>query len=216
MRTMQVQVYQFSELSESAKETAREWWREAEAHDFTVEWEHYETAAKLLGIDLTEQRTNKRTGKAYTANTIQYSGFSSQGDGASFFGSFTFAPGCCGTIRAVFPKDTVLHGIADKLTALNNRIRLLHGGKLAGTITIGSHSGSYCHEYTMDATATNAVDGEELDLKISDEFRDLMRDFARWIYKGLEEDYEYRMSDEAVDESIQANQYVFDEDGDRV
>ena len=39
---------------------------------------------------------------------------------------------------------------------------------------------------------------------------DLMRDFARWIYKGLEEEYDYRLSDENIDERIGHGEYQFD------
>lgn len=209
MRTVEVQVFKFSELSDSAKEKARDWYREG--YDFDPEYEPFETAARLLGIDLTEQRTNRK-GKTYTANTIQYSGFSSQGDGASFTGSYKFVPRCCDTIRENFGTDTRLWAIADGLTALHNRLRLLQGGWLAGTIT---QEGRYVHKYTMDATATNDLDGEELSIELSKEFLELMRDFAEWIYRGLEQEYDWRQSDECVDESMESNEYEFTEDGER-
>jgi len=213
MRTMQVQVYQFSELSDSAKEKAREWYREGESQDFGSFGELYEpaeTAAALLGITFAQNTVKLHGGKTRQEPNIMWSGFSSQGDGACFTGSYEFVPGCWETIRNEFPKDTVLHGIADKLAAMNGALRLLQGGKLAGTIT---QSGNYCHKYTMDATATNSVDGEELEAETSEQFLGVMRDFADWIYKGLEAEYDWRMSDEAVDENIEANEYEFDEDG---
>ena len=40
-----------------------------------------------------------------------------------------------------------------------------------------------------------------------------MRDFAQWIYDGLEAEYEYRQSDEVIDEAMIANEYEFTEDG---
>ena len=42
-----------------------------------------------------------------------------------------------------------------------------------------------------------------------------MRDFAQWIYDSLEKEYEYQMSDEFVTENIEANEYEFDEEGNR-
>ena len=42
-----------------------------------------------------------------------------------------------------------------------------------------------------------------------------MRDFADWIYRNLELDYEYQTSDEYVDEMLDINDYVFTEDGER-
>jgi hypothetical protein len=52
-----------------------------------------------------------------------------------------------------------------------------------------------------------------MDETTCNEFRDLMRDFADWIYKGLEAEYDYRMSDEAVDEAMEVNEYEFTEEG---
>ena len=42
-----------------------------------------------------------------------------------------------------------------------------------------------------------------------------LRDLARWLYRQLEREYEYLSSDEAVDETITANQYTFTETGRR-
>lgn len=47
------------------------------------------------------------------------------------------------------------------------------------------------------------------------ELRQLMRDFADWMYRQLEAEYEYRMSDEQVDDTITANEYEFTESGER-
>jgi hypothetical protein len=40
-----------------------------------------------------------------------------------------------------------------------------------------------------------------------------MRDFADWIYKSLEREYDYQMADEQIDESIRCNEMTFNEDG---
>jgi len=42
-----------------------------------------------------------------------------------------------------------------------------------------------------------------------------LRDLARWLYRRLEQEYEYRTSDEVVDETIIANDYTFTESGRR-
>ncbi len=208
MRTVEVQVYKFSELSDSAKVTARDKYRE---HDeFEPEYEPYETAAAILGIDLTEERSGKRSGTWYPATTIQYSGFWSQGDGASFTGTYKFLPGCCEKIRQEFGKDETLWTIADSLSALHCRLRLDSGGWLEGKIT--QNDNHYVHSGTMGAVCFDK-DSEEMDERTCDEFRDLMREFADWIYKGLEAEYDYRMSDEAADEAMESNDYEFDEEG---
>ena len=40
-----------------------------------------------------------------------------------------------------------------------------------------------------------------------------LRDLARWLYRQLEREYEHLTSDEAIDESIAANDYTFTEAG---
>ena len=46
-----------------------------------------------------------------------------------------------------------------------------------------------------------------------DDIKEIARDFMRWIYKRLESEYEYSVSDEAVEENIITNEYEFTEDG---
>jgi hypothetical protein len=209
------QLYQYSDLSDEAKRRAREEMSEAEGRDWEPEYESYVTAAALLGIDLTERKT-RRGGKnemvVYDSNTISFSGFWSQGDGASFSGSYKYVPACFQKVREDFPQDTELHSIADRLTALNARLRLLHGCWLEGTIT--RNDTRYSHKFTMDAVVTDS-EGEEFswDDPITKDFLELMRDFADWIYKGLEADYDWRTSDEVIEESLSNGDYEFDEEG---
>ena len=42
-----------------------------------------------------------------------------------------------------------------------------------------------------------------------------IRDLARWLYRQLEQEYDYQMSNEVVDEGIVANGYMFTEAGSR-
>jgi len=42
-----------------------------------------------------------------------------------------------------------------------------------------------------------------------------LRDLARWLYRQLEREYDHLSSDEAVDETIAANEYTFTEVGRR-
>lgn len=54
-----------------------------------------------------------------------------------------------------------------------------------------------------------------LDYELVDNLIEALTDFNSWIFKSLEKEYEYLMSDESVDESIKANEYEFTEDGER-
>lgn len=191
MRTVEVKVFQFEELSESAKETARNWYRDG--NDFDPEFESFETAAKLLGITFGTRTVSVANGKTYQETDIRYSGFSSQGDGASFVGSYEFAKGCSKAIRSEFPEDKVLHHIADALTVLQSRKVLAFQSREPITATI-TQSGHYSHKYTMDIELDEGtVYLSEDDTK---ELLELMRDFAQWIYDSLQEEYDYQQSDE--------------------
>ena len=44
---------------------------------------------------------------------------------------------------------------------------------------------------------------------------DALRDLARWLYRQLEREFDHLSSDEAVDETIVANDYTFTESGRR-
>lgn len=210
MRTIEVNLYQFEELSPAAKERAREWWREREGQTFgqDVNYEPYETAAKILGLTFATDKVQTLGGHTREHSKIYWSGFFSQGDGASFVGRWEYKAGCSKAIRKEFGKDEKLWAIADSLTEFGKK----HGYKTEGKVIQGNRSGSYVHEYTMDAEVYDK-DGNVMSTETEKEFIEIMRNFARWIYRSLEEEYEYRMSDESVDESITANEYEFTEDG---
>ena len=198
------EVFTFDELSESAKETARDWMRELESGDFDTEfvYEDANSAAKVLGIEI-------------DIDGIMWSGFSSQGDGACFTGRYYCAPNSSAKIRENYPTETDLHAIAGTLTALQVGHRLLTGHTLNAKV---SQEGRGVHEMTMSVEVYDEETGEELwgedgDDEIVKTILEAMRDFARWIYKNLEAEYDYPTSDEAIDETIRANDYEFDEHG---
>lgn len=52
-----------------------------------------------------------------------------------------------------------------------------------------------------------------LDGDVEAELKELCDDLASYFYNSLQEQNEYLNSDECVDESIECNEYTFDEDG---
>ena len=48
-----------------------------------------------------------------------------------------------------------------------------------------------------------------------DGITDALRDLAHWLYTQLEREYDHLTSDEAVDESIETNEYTFTAEGRR-
>jgi hypothetical protein len=208
MRTIEQTVYTFSELSESAKDKAREWWR----RDQDCELEHVigdaATVADLFGLDIRKRTVRLMNGRTREEPAVFCSGFFSQGDGASFEGSYSYSKGALDAVKSYAPQDATLHAIVQRL----QKVQARNFYRLEASVT---QSGRYVHEMTMrfnvsrtDYQAVSVADGEELS--------DCLRDFARWIYRALETEYEYQSSDEVTDELLEANGYEFDEDGNHV
>lgn len=212
MRVIEKTVYQFDELSDDAKEKAREWFRQFVFSD-SCDWEYiYEDAqecGRIIGIEIGRRTYQTVGGRSGTEPAIFFSGFSSQGDGASFHGSYRYSKGASKAIRQRAPQDSELHRIADQLQAI--QARYFYG--LSARMGSGRGSNFYNHSGTMSVDVDSGDDYRTVDDADESDIRELMRDFADWIYNQLEKEYEYQSSDEAVDEVIRANGYEFDEDG---
>lgn len=195
--TTETVVYSFDELSEQAKEKARDWYR---ATGFYYEWwgcvyEQYTTACKLFGLDISR---------------IMFSGFWSQGDGASFTGTYYYKKGGLQALRKEFPQWIEIHDICKRLTQIQKP-------NFYGVNVDISQNGRYCHEMTMAFSVSVYIEGsgERYDIPqgLEEGVAAIFRDLARDIYKSLEAEYDFLMSDEQVDESILCNEYQFTEDG---
>jgi hypothetical protein len=215
MKALTVRTYALTEMSEHAKEAARDWYRR---YAFDDQWwdsvyDDSAAIADILGIDLRTRILTFRNGtKRYDGISIGFSGFSSQGDGAHFEGTYRYAKGATKAIREYAPLDTELHRIADALQAVQRK----HFYGIKASVV---HSGHYQHEYCTNIEVEmsddrhgnyrSLLDGAENEIQI------LMRDFMRWIYRALEREYDYQNQDEAIDEQILMNDYHFTDEGSR-
>jgi hypothetical protein len=207
-RVIETTAYKFSELSENAKEKARDWWRQhvfSDNNDWDCIYEDAATIADLMGIDLRQRRVELMNGSIRYDPCIYFSGFSSQGDGACFEGTYRYRKGSVKAIKKHAPKDKELHRIVEELFDMQKR------AKWTITATM-EHRGHYNHSGCMVV----GVDMDVRGLIPVGGVTQCMRDFADWIYDQLRKEYEYQMSDEQVDETLIANEYEFDEDGDRI
>lgn len=208
--TSEKTVYEFSELSESAQDRAIQKQAEFEARCFDPDYiyDDADRVAKILGIDIRCKPIKLMGGGTRMAPAIYWSGFWNQGDGARYEGSYAYAKGSRREIREYAPLDAELHRIADTLYGVQRR----HFYCLTASIGWrGYYSHSGCMDISIDAEAPYMGDISESDC---DTLRECLRDFADWIYRQLEAEYEYRTSREACIESIEANGYEFDEEGD--
>lgn len=209
-------LYYYEDLDEKGKEKAREWCRNTWADDIFWSERAIEDAADMadiLGIDLRTRRVMLANGEHSHKPTIYWSGFGNQGDGACFEGTYKYAKGSTEKIRKEAPKDEELHKIADRLVAVQRPF----WWQLIATV---KHQGHYYHEHCT------RIDVELMDINFNvpkndafeearEEVRDCLRAFMRWIYKSLEKAYEFENSDEVIAENIIANEYTFDEEGNR-
>lgn len=190
MKTISVHVYQFDELSDKAKEIAREWYKKDYPDQgwWDTIYDDAKEAAKFLGVEITD---------------IRFSGFWSQGDGACFIGRFRSEDlKTLDELKENYPLEGKLHTLLEQLHAVEHPAE--------SWISIGVY-GHYSHSGTM--TFDDYGDGYEDEA--FDEVKKCLRSFADWIYMQLEKEHEYLTSDSYVDELITAVEYWFLVDGSR-
>lgn len=199
-------VFQYSELSNSAKERAREWFTTGNDFDPDHVFEDAKAVADIIGIEFQQIAGRNMAGEPTSAPAIHYSGFCSQGDGASFTGWYYYRKGSKAAIREYAPTDKELHRITDSLMVLQRKA--FYG--FTATIT---QRGRYYHSGTMSVDVQHKDRDDLVTVAACEELETLMRDFADWIYKQLDQAHDHDNSDEVVAETIEANGYEFNEDG---
>lgn len=115
----------------------------------------------------------------FDVQDIQFSGFWSQGDGASFTGNYAYKKGCVAAIIVYAPKDETLHAIARDIVTMQKPAFY----RIEGPIYRQSHR--YSHEKTIRAE--------------SDELTGIARQLCQWLYDQLKKDHEYRTAWHAGD-----------------
>lgn len=200
-----IETFTYDELSPKAQENARDWWRNASASDnshFEGTKDYFLEILQALGFSDIQK--------------VHFSGFSSQGDGASF--EARFKPISEKEIKAfceAYGGAIELQNIAGCINALRQRIEAAQTpNKTSFTFTQRGH---YVHSNTMSCDMNDEPDGmgeaefiacEKLALGIG-------RALADWYYSKLEEANDYYYSDENVAENIIINEYEFTASGRR-
>lgn len=196
MTTKLVRAYSYDSLSPAARRVARDEFRH-------INVEHLEWWDGVY-----ERWIEKIENLGFTDVKPRFSGFASQGDGASFTAGvdvqkFLEANKLCNRFRTVY--------------------NLLKEGFSFDTygFRLGHLSNHYCHEYTVDfdpleveyefydfttkdlqERQQRAIEqAEELTQVIEEKGRQLMRD----LYRSLDLEHDYLTSDESVVESIRTN-----------
>jgi len=196
MKTLTYNAFTFDELSDKAKEKAREWYRDGVAFDLNEFTQDYaKTQFGFCGFDITN---------------IYYSGFWSQGDGACFEGTWRARDVKAAELKANCPLDEELHRIADECARI--------AGLFPHAYLKVEHRGFYYHRYCTDFTLSIVDENEdEIDTQDANNAAaaliQVSRDAMLWIYHQLEKEYDYRSANEQVDDGIRCNGYLFTETG---
>ena len=193
------EVFKLEELDENTRQKAYEncvfsdWYLDYGWWDFICD--DVKRTAKIIGIEI---------------DKIYFSGFSSQGDGACFEGSYKYASGWRKAFTDEYGPDNAslkeVIWIAEQLQAVQRKAFY----KLSASVKqSGFYMHSGCTDITVynDGSAWNATDDQE------EEISQLLREYMDYIYKCLEREYDYLTSFEAFKETCEANDYKFDEDG---
>jgi hypothetical protein len=210
-RIIETVVYCLEELSDSARENARNWYREGGLDDewFDSVFEDFAQICETLGVRLKTQAVSLMGGGTRQKPRIWFSGFWSQGDGACFEASYSYRKDAPRAIRSHAPQDAELHAVADAIQAIQRRnFYQLHADI--------SHRGHYHHEFSMEIfVERDSPTYQSMTDDAEETLVDALRYLARWLYRQLRAEYEYLTSDEVVDEVITANADTFTESGRR-
>ncbi len=203
-RFIQVPVWSFEEADESLREKIL-----AKYRDFNTDYDWYEFVY--------EDWKEKLESLGYVKPDINFSGFWSQGDGASFTCEYLNSPEI--KERFLTPeekeilKDCEIYGKVERISH-----HYSHENTVQANISDVDYSQIIYNLQDLDDDQYNTIVKKidkilvDLEKMITDEVRDL----SRQIYRELEKEFEYQTSGESVSESLISNGYLFDENGDIV
>ena len=199
MKTVELKLYKFDELSKEVQEKVIQNNRDINVYDDWHEW--------ILEDWIKEEIPNK----GFDATNIYYSGFWSQGDGAMF------------EYRGI--TDELLNEFIDTLNLSPMRRQWLVNNLYAGAN--GNHSGHYSHEGCCSHSIYWEVDNGDLHwstnfyqwlVSFADEFEafivDRYKDICRELYRALEESYDYLTEERQIVETLYGQDYDYTENGD--
>lgn len=200
MRTQEITIFSFEELTPKAQQRAIE-----KNRDINVNFENW---SELI----IEEGTKTALAAGFTIKQIYFSGFWSQGDGAMF--EYIGLEG-----------ETLKNEFIEGLNLSDMRKNWLKDSVYASAG--GRHSGRYYHENSCNHSIYWEIDSA--DLQYLGPFYDLLKSYAeqfeefiiekyknlcRDIYKNLSNYYDELISDECIKDTLIANDYEYTQEGD--
>ena len=187
METRTYNVYELDELTPELKEKVIENYR-----DIHTGYGWYQF--------ILEEWTEKLEALGYENIDINFNGFGSQGDGASF------------TAKSMdLDKWLKVH---KRTTHYKKLLKDIHNYGLAGlTGEVYRLTHHYYHENTCKASVDGDTKYPELVDELTAEIESERYELCNQLYKDLQNEYEYLTSDEVILETLKANEYMFNDEG---
>lgn len=220
-------IYTSDELEPKAQERARQWLRELTASDFgDVHADHsldeFATICGGLGIDIDTKTRMGFKGKQYAERSIYWALGYTQSDGAGFEGTLRVRDIALSKVMDYLPAEPkdddeanqnlrTAVGIAASMVLAFPAARAEYDSSGCG-INVKSADAFYWHNDDMPDDATV----EAMNDTFESQADDLGGHLSAYLYERLRDEHEYQSSDEALEETIRANGYEFDADGERV
>lgn len=205
MKTIQLELFSFNELSNDAKAKAIESERNSEnlEYYYSGEVEYYQDVLKHIG---------------FTDVEISFSGFHSQGDGASFTADYDSS---LINLEELKNHNAELYSLMSRIDSIFGASGLTSDNRITASVKRVNHH--YSHHNTVnieDITINGYGWGDDESDKINIAYNDLENyltslkdDLCHIIYNSLEKEYEYQTSDEYIAELLTINDYYFLKDG---
>lgn len=206
MRTEEIQIFKYEELTDAAKANAREWWRNSAIREGDSFWsectiDEAKEQGEAMGLEI---------------SNIYFSGFWSQGDGACFEGRWSAA-----NVKAELVADG--WGECEATTQIKRIAAEFAEFAKAwpeSSFTV-KQRGRYSHENCTDFSVSLGEDEDNGEgkstseewIEAEDQIIETAKSYMRWIYRQLEAAYEDYHADEQVENAIIANEYEFTADG---
>ena len=209
MQHINISIYTFEELQKEAKQKALDALRDINvdnSHWYDFVLSDFTAICKTIGITTREK-------------DIYFQGFYSQGNGSAFDATIDLSV----FLAAIREQKWKEYAPDEKFcfadNPINNRVlALIKNGLITSTIST-SHTNRYYHlnyysDHNFFPTISYNTPNIDRQLDLLDEWiRDILHQLNRYLYKSLQEEYEYLCGDAIVQESIEANEYLFTKDG---
>lgn len=188
-RIKNIEVFQYSELSDNAKARARDWWVQGSQFDPECEIDEFKTVLHALGFTATDKIF-------WDINPID----------AAWLSSWT-AEHCMESVRvearkaivADRPTDSDLHGILNRFEA-----------EAKASVDAGASTECYSRRNVSLLVVPWGFDNDD-----STAFANVCTDLAHWFARRVNAEYEYQNSEEFIADVMEANDYEFTAEGER-